>query len=74
MPTLRTLTSLATGLYRDLRTGRSYRREELLADLSPEVLDRPIRLGRVSEGVYSIYLAGDESPSFQLWSRRRVPR
>lgn len=73
-PTLRALAHAVSGLYLDERTGRKYRREELLEAFPASILDAHARLARIADGIYSLDLLGTDAPSFRLHSRRRQPR
>lgn len=73
-PTLRALAHAVNGLYLEERTGRKYRREELLEAFPASVLDSYAHLARVTDGIYSLDVAGAAAPSFRLQSRRRQPR
>jgi hypothetical protein len=74
MATLRDLTLLVSGLYRDTRTGHAYRREELLTQLPASMLDCPVNLSKQTAGVYSLSLEDGQEEVFELFSRRRRPR
>jgi hypothetical protein len=75
MPTLRAVLQMANGLYRDLRDGTGYVREDLLAQLPEETLARQVDVSKVRPGVYIIQLQGpDEDAAYELFSRRRAPR
>lgn len=74
MATLRDLSLIVRGLYRDTRTGRAYRQEELLTQLPSSLLDRPVHLSKQAPGVYSLSLEDGPEVVFELFSRRRRPR
>jgi hypothetical protein len=74
MPTLKSMASVTTGLYRDTSSGRAYGRDDLLSQLSADLLGRPIRLERTAQGVYRIHIGNGDRITFEVWSRRRAPR
>ena len=74
MATLRTLATLANGLYCDEETGVQYRRDDFLARIPCNVLESTIRLEKRAPGVYAVGVGGDEPHRFELLSRRRRPR
>jgi hypothetical protein len=74
MPTLRTVLTSVSGLYVDLDSGARHLPHQLLAALSPAVLESAIRVRKVQEGHYRIALAGMRGHQFELFSRRRQPR
>jgi len=74
MPMLRALASTTSGLYRDLQSGRVYRRDELLASGPPAILARQVRIEKSAPGVYLLYLDSDNTQRFELSSRRRSTR
>jgi hypothetical protein len=74
MPTLRSVLTNVSGLYRDVDSGARYLPHELLSVLSPDVLESIIRTRKVDEGRYLIEPKSVADQQFELISRRRQPR
>jgi hypothetical protein len=74
MPTLQSVLTLATGLYRYAERDGSSCRERLLASLSEGELRQTIVVEKVETGVYDIRSADSERALYRLYSRRRAPR
>jgi hypothetical protein len=74
MATLRSVLETASGLYRESRTGQGYQRQDLLDQLPEDALATPVRLRKVSSGVYQIELETDGNGTYDLYSRRREVR
>ncbi len=74
MPTLRSLASTTSGLYRDMQSGRSYQHHELLAFCSPATLSRYVRMEKRAPGGYLLHLDNGDTQLFEFSSRRRLHR